>query len=75
MSLNLVTNNKKPSWTEVRLEQLSNGVDIIIKQPDGNEYYLLKVKNDGTFYRYEGFGISEFQTDASGRIRESKTEN
>ncbi len=72
MSLNLVINDNKPPITEIYLEQDASGVDIVVKDSQGDVYYLLRIKDDGTFYRHEHVESVDFKVDKEGKINESE---
>ena len=75
MSLNLVIKDSKSlDNTEIYLSPAEDGVDVMIDDIDGETWYLFKIKNDGTFYRYEEANGKNVKVDVNGRIKESQTE-
>jgi hypothetical protein len=70
--------NNEPIEEEKRvrlaLEDLGDGeVALVTKDEKGEtEWYLISVKNDGTFYRHEGLEDSGLPVDKNGRLKEVK---
>ena len=60
---------------KVTLSQLSDGVDVNVEDRY-DSWVLIKIKNDGTFYRYESVGKDAgFKLSKDGKIIESKLED
>ncbi len=59
-------------WT-ISVEDDGGSIDIKAQDAEGNNYYLLRLHNDGTFYRYEGIPIdSGFKLTKLDQLVESK---
>ena len=76
MAVNLVVENAKPianTW-KLSFDQVSDGVNVIVTSDNGEEWSLLKLKDDGSLHLYEFIGNdSGFELTKYGKLVESKT--
>lgn len=65
-----IEKDNTPVW-QIVLDEDSTGVSILAVN-GGDSWYLLRLKNDGTFYRHDAIPTGAgFDVDGDGRLVES----